>query len=96
MCDRDRKITKINFGRKRESTGYIYLPGSKYHESEVHLNLRSCLQYSVINYTPRVGEYINKHELYRQYPARIVKDTKMTEIENTLCVITVMNVTPFL
>ena len=29
MWDRDRKIERENFGRKRKSTGFIYLPGSK-------------------------------------------------------------------
>ena len=27
MWDRDRKIARDNFGRKRKSTGFIYLPG---------------------------------------------------------------------
>ena len=27
MWDRDRKIARYNFGRKRKSTGFIYLPG---------------------------------------------------------------------
>ena len=34
MWYRDRKIERDNFGRKRKSTGFIYLPGSKLRESE--------------------------------------------------------------
>ena len=30
MWDRDRKIARENFGRKIKSTGFIYLPGSKF------------------------------------------------------------------
>ena len=64
--DRDRKTARENFGRKRKSTGFIYLPGSKLCEAEGHLMMRSCLQYAVINSAPRIGKYINKLELYRQ------------------------------
>ena len=74
------KITKDNFGRKRKSTGYIYLPGSKYRESEGYLNLSSCLQDTVITSAPRIGKYINKIKLYNQCPTRRVKDTNMSEI----------------
>ena len=28
MCDRDRKIARDDFGNKRKSTGFIYVPGS--------------------------------------------------------------------
>ena len=61
--DRDRKIAKDNFIRKIESTGYIYLPGSKYREAEGHLTLSSCSQEAVINSATRIGKYINKLEL---------------------------------
>ena len=37
MWDRDRKTARDNFGRKIKYTGFIYLPGSKFRESEVHL-----------------------------------------------------------
>ena len=80
MCDRYWKIARDNFGINRKSTGYIYLPGSKYREDEGHLKLGSCLQDSVINYAPRIGKYINKHEFYIQFPPRRVKDTKVTEV----------------
>ena len=30
MWDRDRKIARDTFGRKIKSTGFIYLPGSKF------------------------------------------------------------------
>ena len=56
--------------------------------------MRSCLQYAVINSAPRIGKYINKHGLYRQYPPRGVKDTNISDIENTSCVRNFMKVTP--
>ena len=56
--------------------------------------MRSCLQDAVINSDPRIGKYIDKHELYRQYPPRKVKDTNISEIENTSCMRNVMKVTP--
>ena len=93
MWDRDRKIARDHFGRKRKSTGFIYLPGSKFREAEGHLSMRSCLQDAVINSSPRIGKHINKIELYRQCPHRRVKDTKISEKENTSCVRNVMRVT---
>ena len=74
MWDRDRKIARDNYGRKRKPTGFIYLPGSKLCEVEGHFTMRSCLQDAIINSAPRIGEYINKMELYRQFPPRRVKD----------------------
>ena len=94
MCDRDRKISKDNFGRKRKSTGFIYLPGSYFREAEGHLSISSCLQDAVINYAPRVRRYIDKQEFYRQCPPRKVKDTNISEVENTSCVRNFMKVTP--
>ena len=70
MWDIDRKIARDNFGRKRKSIGFIYLPGSKFCEAEGHLSMRSCLQDAVINSAPRIGKQINKLELYRQFPPR--------------------------
>ena len=94
MFERNRKMTKDNFGRKRKATGCIYLPGSDFCEAEGHLSIRSCLQYDVINSAPRIGKYIDQQELYRQCPTRKVKDSNISEIENTSCVRNVMKVTP--
>ena len=33
MWDRDKKISRDNFGRKRKTTGLIYLPGSKFRKA---------------------------------------------------------------
>ena len=66
MCDIDRKIARDNFGKKRKSTGFIYLPRSTFLEAEGHLKSRSYLKDSVVNSDPRIGKYINKLELYRQ------------------------------
>ena len=56
--------------------------------------MRSCFQDAVINYAPRIVKYTNKMELYRQCPPRRVKYTKISEIENTSYVRSVMIVTP--
>ena len=87
---------KYIFGRKIKSTGYNYLPGSQYRESEGHLNLRSCLHDAVINSAPGIVKYMNKHGLFRQCPPKIMKDKNINEIENYLCVRNVMIVTPVL
>ena len=55
--------------------------------------MRSCLQDDVINSAPRIGKFINKQELYRQFPPRRVKDSHISEIENTSCVRNFMNLT---
>ena len=56
--------------------------------------MRSCLKDSFINSEPMIENYINKLELYRQCPLRGVKDTKISEIENTSCVRNFMRVNP--
>ena len=53
MFDRDRKMAKDNFGRKRKATGCIYLPRSVFREAEGHLSMRSCLQDAVIKSCPK-------------------------------------------
>ena len=78
---RDRKTARESFGKKGKSTGFIYVPGSKFREAEGHLSMRSYLQDYFINSSPRIGKYIDKHEFYRQYPPRRVKDTNISEIK---------------
>ena len=58
IWDRDRKISRENFGRNIKSTRFIYLPGSKFHEAEGHLSMRSFLKDDVINSALRIGKYI--------------------------------------
>ena len=58
------------------------------------MHLISCLQDTVINSAPMIVNYMNKIQLYYQCPPRRVKDINMSYIENTLCVRSVMNVTP--
>ena len=79
---------------KKKPTGFIYIPGSEFREAEFHLSMHSCLEDAVINYAPRIGKYINKHEFYRQCHPRGMKDTNISEIENTSSVRNVMKVTP--
>ena len=72
----------------------MFFPGSDFREAEGHLSMRSCLQDAVINYATRIGKYIDKQELYRQFPPRKVKDTNISDIENTSCVRNFMKVAP--
>ena len=59
MWNRDRKIARENFGRKRKPAEFIFLPGEKCREAEGHLSMGPCLKYAVINSAPRIGKYIN-------------------------------------
>ena len=90
------KQSRQNFGRKRKPAGYIFLPGSKSCKAGGHLKLRSCLHDSVINCSPSIIKYTNKHELYRKCPPIRVKDTNMNEIQNSSCVINFMTLIPVL
>ena len=94
LWDKDRKIARDNFGKKRKSTGFMFFPGSDFREAEGPLLMRSCLQDAIINSSPRIGKYIDKQELYIQCLPRKVKDTNISEIENTSCVRNVMKLTP--
>ena len=58
--------------------------------------MRSCLQGAVVNSAPRIGKFINKQELYRQCPPRRVKDSHISEIEDSARVRNVMKITPVL
>ena len=40
VLDRDRKIARDNFGRKRKPTGFISIPSLKLREAEGHLMMR--------------------------------------------------------
>ena len=66
MLDRYFRVARQNFGRKRKPTGCIFLSGSGFREAEGNSKMRSCLQDAVINSAPRIGNFINKQELYRQ------------------------------
>ena len=65
-------------------------------ESGVHLKLNLCLHGAIINYAPRIGNYINKKESYIQFPEKRLKDTNINEIKNNAYVYYVMTVTPIL
>ena len=54
ILDRDRKISRDGFGRKRKLSGFIYLPKSKFREAEGYLTMRLCLKDPVINSAPRI------------------------------------------
>ena len=93
LWERDRKTARNNFGKKRKSTGFMFFPGSDFREAEGQLSMRSCLKDDVINSAPRIVKYIDKQELYKQCPPRKLKDTNISEIENTSCVRNFMKVT---
>ena len=94
MLDRIFKEKKQNFGRKRKSTGCIFLSGSGLRDAVGNYKMRSCLHDAVINAAVRIGKNINKLELYRQCPPRRVKDSNILEIEKCACVSSVMKITP--
>ena len=83
-------------GRKRNPTGYFFSPGSQFREAELYFNLRSCLHYTMLKYDPRIGNYINKHGLYRRCPPRILKGINMNELDNASYVINVSTMTSLL
>ena len=56
MWDRYKKKERDNFCRKRRSTVFIYLPGSKFREDEGHLMMSSYLRCVVFNSAPRIGK----------------------------------------
>ena len=60
------------------------------------MKIRSFLRDAVINSDPRIGKIINKLELYRQCPLRRVKNSHISEIEDSACVRNVINITPVL
>ena len=92
----NRENNKETFLRKRETTEYIYIPGSKYGEAKGNLKLISCLEDTAIHSAPRIGKLINKLELYNQCSPSRLNYTNIREIENSFCVRTVMNITPVL
>ena len=47
--------------------------------------MSSYLHDSIISSAPRIGQYTNKNELYRQLPLRRVKGTNINEIESYSC-----------
>ena len=56
MLDRNFKVAKHNFGRKRKPTGCIFLFGSGLRDAVGNYKLRSCLQDAVINAALRIGK----------------------------------------
>ena len=93
---KDTRIRRTYSGRKRKATGYVLLTGSPYRDAEGSSQLISCLHDSIINASPRIGEKIDKSELYRQCSPRRVKDTNIEELEKCECVSSVMTIAPVL
>ena len=51
-------------GRKWKATGYVLITGSPYRDAKGSPHHRSCLHDAIINAAPRIGEIIDKSELY--------------------------------
>ena len=49
-------IFRVYSGRKQKATGFVYLKSSQYCDDERPSQLRSCLQYAIINAAPRIGK----------------------------------------
>ena len=79
---KDARIRRTYSGRKRKAKGYVYITYSKDRVAEGSSHLRLCLHNEIINAHPRIGEEINKNELYRQCLPRTVKNTKIKELKN--------------
>ena len=62
---KDTRIRRKYSGRKRNATGYDYITGSSYRDSEGLSNQTLCLHDAIINAAPRIGGEIEKSELYR-------------------------------
>ena len=52
---KDTTIRRTYSGKKRKSTGYVYITGSPYCGAEGSSQLRSCLHDAIINATPIRG-----------------------------------------
>ena len=72
---RDTRISRTYSGRKIKATGYVYITGSPYRDTEGSSQLISCLNDAIINAAPIIGGGVDKSELYRQCVPRRVKDT---------------------
>ena len=53
---KDTRIRRVYSGRKQKATGFVYLQGSPYRDSEGSSQLISCLNYAIINVAPIIGE----------------------------------------
>ena len=77
-------------GRKLKATGYVLITGSPYRDAEGSPHQRSCLHDAIINAAPRIGEFFDKSELYRQYLPRRVMDTTIDELDKCERVLSVI------
>ena len=50
------RIRRTYSGRKQRATGYVYLKGSPYRDTEGSSHLRSFICDTIINSAPRIGE----------------------------------------
>ena len=74
----------------------MYPQGWPYCDAEGSSQFISCLHDTIINADPRIGQRIDKFELYRQCPPRRANDTNMTELEKCDCVSYVMTIVPII
>ena len=93
---KDTRTRRTYWGRKWRETGYVYLKVSSYSDAEGLSQLIFFLHDAINNTAQRMGQKIDKLELYRQCLPRIVKDTYMAELEKCECVLSVITIAPVL
>ena len=81
--------------KKKETTRYILFAGTKFCQAEGNLDPVSCIHDDVINSDTKKNCII-KHELYKEFPTRQVKEINTKEIEATSCFSNSMMITPVL
>ena len=89
-------MNRTSLVRKRKATGYDLITGSPYRDAEGSPHHRSCLHDAIINAVPRIGEKIDKSELYGQCSPRRVMDTTIDELDKCECVSSVIKIEPVL
>ena len=52
---KDIGIHWVHLGRKQKATGFVYIKGSPYCDTEVSSQIRSCLHGATINADPKIG-----------------------------------------
>ena len=88
---------KTNVWRGKETNYiYLYVPVPQFREAESRLKLSSCLHGAIINSAPRIENYINKKELYIQFPEKYWKTQTLMKSRIMHMWKKVMTVTPIL
>ena len=95
-CIKDTIIRLTYSERKQKATGHVLITASPYRDVEESPHHWSCLHDAIINAAPRIGENIDKSELYRQFSPKRVMDTTIDELDKCECVSSVIKIDPVL